>query len=53
MTWVILGETINGDTLYGRVDDDREMRVTAIADNPEFAAWLADGNTPEPWPPAE
>ena len=32
MTWVILGETINGDTLYGRIDEDGLMRVTAVAD---------------------
>lgn len=53
MTWVILGETINGETLYGRIDDDEFMRVTAVSDNPELVAWLAAGNTPEPWPPNE
>ena len=48
MTWVILGETINGETLYGRVDDDGLMRVTAVADNPELVAWIDEGNTPQP-----
>ena len=51
MTWVILGETINGETLFGRIDEDGDMRVTAIADNPELVAWVAEGNTPEPYTP--
>ena len=53
MTWVIVGETASGESLYGRLDEDGHIRVTCVAEHPEFAAWVADGNTPEPWPPAE
>lgn len=46
MTWVIVKE--DGDnTIYGRIDDDGLMRVTCIAEHPEFQAWLAEGNEPE------
>ena len=51
MIWVILGETSNGETLYGRVDDDGKMRVTCLDDYPELANWVAEGNTPEPYEP--
>ena len=47
MTWVEIGKTINGDVLYGRIDDDGLMRVTCIAEHPEFAAWVAAGGVPE------
>ena len=53
MTWVIVGEDRHGETIYGRLDEDGLIRVTCSAEHPEFAAWLAEGNTPEPWPPAE
>lgn len=47
VTWVIVDDT--GDqVIYGRVDDDGLMRVTAVAEYPELAAWLAEGNTPAP-----
>lgn len=53
MTWVSLGNNSDGVQIFARVDDDGLIRVTCIAEHPEFAAWVADGNTPEPWPPAE
>ena len=53
MTWVIVGESTSGETIYGRVDDDGLIRVTCIAEYPDLAAWVAEGNTPEPWLPAE
>lgn len=34
--------------VYARIDDDGLCRVTCTAENPEFQAWLAEGNTPEP-----
>jgi hypothetical protein len=34
--------------IYARIDDDEICRVTCTEDNPEFKAWLAEGNTPEP-----
>lgn len=38
----------DGSTIYARIDDDGLCRVTCTAENPEFQAWLAEGNTPEP-----
>jgi hypothetical protein len=34
--------------IYARIDDDGLCRMTCIAENPEFQAWLAEGNTPQP-----
>lgn len=48
MKWVIV-DTSQSETIYGRVDDDGLIRVTCIAEHPEFAAWVAAGNSPEPW----
>jgi hypothetical protein len=40
---------IEGDPqIYARIDDDGLCRMTCIAENPEFQAWLAEGNTPQP-----
>lgn len=49
MKWVIVSQ--REQTIYGRIDDDGLMRVTCIAEHPEFQAWLAEGNTPEEWSP--
>jgi hypothetical protein len=38
----------NDPQIYARVDDDGLIRVTCIEGNPEFQAWLAEGNTPLP-----
>jgi hypothetical protein len=38
----------NGIKIYARIDDDGKCRVTCTEDNPEFKAWLAEGNTPLP-----
>ena len=53
MTWVSIGDNGDGVEIFGRIDDDGLMRVTCVAEHPEFMEWLAEGNTPEPWPPAE
>ena len=37
--------------IYARIDDDGLCRVTCTEDNPEFMAWVAEGN--EPLPPDE
>ena len=40
---------IEGETqIYARVDEDGLIRLTCTADYPEFKAWVAKGNTPEP-----
>jgi hypothetical protein len=46
MTWVILYEN-EGQKIYGRIDDDGLMRVTAVEAHPELQEWLAEGNEPE------
>ena len=51
MRWVIVGKTRDDETVYGRLDDDGLMRVTCIAEHPEFQAWVAEGNTAEEWQP--
>lgn len=33
--------------VYARIDEDGLCRVTCTGDNPEFMAWVAEGNTPE------
>lgn len=48
MRWVQLPATpVSDTTIYGRIDDDGLMRVTCVAEHPEFQAWLAEGNQPE------
>lgn len=45
-----------GKPIIIRMDGDT---MTSFAENPEntewirYQEWLAEGNTPEPWPPAE
>jgi hypothetical protein len=46
MTWVIVNNT-EERTVYGRIDDDGLMRVTAIQGYAELDEWLAEGNTAE------
>ena len=50
MRWVTITD-LNDPQIYGRIDDDGLMRVTCIAEYPPFAEWVAEGNTPLPWPP--
>ena len=38
----------DGIKIFARLDDDGLCRVTCTEDNPEFKAWLEEGNTPEP-----
>jgi hypothetical protein len=40
---------IEGDAqIFARIDDDGLCRVTCTEDNPEFKAWVAEGNSPYP-----
>jgi len=48
MRWVIVDDS-GSETIYGRIDDDGLMRVTCVAEHPEFAEWVAAGGVPEPW----
>jgi hypothetical protein len=34
--------------IFARIDDDEKCRLTCTAQNPEFKAWLEEGNTPLP-----
>ena len=33
--------------ILARIDDDGKCRLTCTEQNPEYLAWLAEGNTPE------
>jgi hypothetical protein len=48
MTYQLLRTTELGDKIYKKIDDDNVCRLTCSEDNPEFQAWLAEGNTPLP-----
>jgi len=39
--------TEDGIKIYARIDEDGLCRVTCTEDNPEFKAWVEEGNTPE------
>jgi hypothetical protein len=48
MKWVKIQNATEIDpTIYGRIDDDGLMRITAIEGYPELDEWLAEGNKPE------
>jgi hypothetical protein len=46
MIYKIISQTELG-TIFARIDDDGLCRVTCTQDNPDFQAWLEEGNTPE------
>jgi hypothetical protein len=48
MIYKLHSKNIDGVQIYARIDDDGLCRVTCTEDNPEFKAWLDEGNTPEP-----
>jgi hypothetical protein len=51
-----LSESMSGQTVIIRVEPGS---MTSFTENPEnvdwvaYQEWVAEGNTPEPWPPAE
>jgi len=48
MIYKLLTTNENGVKIFSRIDDDGKCRVTCTEDNPEFKAWVAQGNTPLP-----
>ena len=40
MTYGVLGKTTDNKDLYKRTDADGKVRVTCIAEDPEFQSWL-------------
>jgi len=52
MTWVIVGKSMSGESIFGRLDDDGLIRITCSDEHPEYVAWVAEGNEPQPWNPA-
>jgi len=47
MIYKLLQTNEDGIKIYARIDDDGLCRVTCTEDNPEFKAWVEEGNTPE------
>lgn len=39
------------DSVVAKIDDDGLSRMSCTIENPEYLAWIAEGNTPEPADP--
>jgi hypothetical protein len=48
MIYQLLRINDDGVKIYARIDEDGLCRVTCTEDNPDYLAWVAQGNTPEP-----
>lgn len=46
MIYKFLKTNMHGVKIYARIDDDGLCRYTCTEDNPEFKAWVEEGNTP-------
>lgn len=42
--YIEVGTDLSGNQIYGRVDEDGLIRVTCVAENPEYQAWLKKQN---------
>lgn len=51
MIYKTLFQNDEGKMVYARVDEDGLCRFSCGEDNPEFQAWIAEGNTPLPADP--
>lgn len=47
MIWVKLVAIESEVDLYGRIDEDGAMRVTAIREHPELQEWIEKNGEPE------
>tara|TARA_R110002126_G_scaffold260888_1_gene403851 strand:- start:3 stop:158 length:156 start_codon:yes stop_codon:yes gene_type:complete len=47
MIYKMLPKIKGEQQVYARIDDDGLCRLTCTEDNPEFKAWVSEGNTPE------
>ena len=47
MIYKLLTTTEDGVKIFARIDDDGKCRLTCTEENPDFQAWVAEGNTPE------
>jgi hypothetical protein len=41
-------EIQDGVKIYARIDDDGKCRVTCTEDNPDYLAWVSEGNKATP-----
>ena len=48
MIYKLLTTNDIGIKIYARIDEDGLCRVTCTEQNPEFMAWVAEGNSPSP-----
>ncbi len=55
-TYYTTTDPMSGNVIIIRLDGDQMTSFTENPDNADWRAyqeWVAEGNTPEPWPPAE
>jgi len=48
MIYKLLHIDMDGVKIYARIDEDGLCRLTCTENNPDYLAWVAEGNTPLP-----